>query len=247
MRYQVASGHDYLNYFPVKTTGAVLYVQEENNKETVQDRVYKIASSKGLLTSTPYGWQLPNDLPLYFSNNFGVDLTSTDSRELLENTIKKINPVLLILDPLYMMLGKVDENNATEVGEVLKWLTSLRNKYGVSIMICHHYNKASGTARGGQRVRGSSAFHAWVESAIYVKSTTDLFTVKLEREFRAFPTMPELTLKIVLGNPGELKYIPQIISTSEIVASDTLDLKVEEVCTLLSTSPRTEAEIQEGM
>lgn len=243
----VASGRAFLNYFPVRTTGTVLYVQEENNEQTVQDRVFKIASSKGLLTATPFGWQLPNDLPLFFSNNCGVDLTSAKSRELLENTIQELKPILLILDPLYMMLGSVDENNATEVSDVLKWLTSLRNKYGVSILVCHHYNKGGTSVRGGQRVRGSSAFHAWVESAIYVKATPELYTVKLEREFRAFPTMPEITLKVGLGNPGDLTYIPQIISadTASTVAKEAAELKVEEVCEVLGMGACTETELEE--
>lgn len=242
----VASGRDYLNYFPVCTSGSVLYIQEENNEQTVQDRVFKIAASKGLLQATPCGWQLPNDLPLYFSNNYGVDLTTKESRELIEQTIRNILPVLVILDPLYMMLGAVDENSAKEVGDVLRWLTYLRNTYQCAIMICHHYNKESsgtGAKRGGQRVRGSSAFHAWVESAIYVKATSELYTVKLEREYRAYPTMPEVTLKIGLGNPGDLTYVPQILDVP-VVEDVATEIKIEEVCALLSMSPRTEEELE---
>lgn len=236
----VASGTPYLNVFPVSTPGTVLYVQEENGEQTVQDRVFKIASSKGLVTSTSDGWQLQEDLPIYFSNNYGIDLTQPKSRELLEQTIKELKPVLVILDPLYMMLGQVDENNATEVGAVLRWLTYLRNTYGVSILVCHHYNKGNGTTRGGQRVRGSSAFHAWVESAIYVKTTPELYTVMLEREFRAFPSMPDLTLKVELGVPGELLYRPQML---EELPSAVEEFKGEEVLTLLSSMPRTIEEL----
>ena len=239
----VASGRPFLGHFNVPETGAVLYVQEENNVQTVQDRVFKIASQKGLLTSTPTGLALPNDLPIYFSNNFGINLTEKNSKQLIEDTIKKIKPILVILDPLYMMMGTVDENNATEVSELLKWLTHLRNVYGVSILLCHHYNKGNGNSRGGQRVRGSSAFHAWVESAIYVKTTNELYTVKIEREFRAFPTMPELTFKLELGAPGELYYNPQILNASEPSAMPTSELKLEEICTFVSTEARTEDEI----
>lgn len=239
----VASGRPFLGHFNVPETGAVLYVQEENNVQTVQDRVFKIASQKCLLTSTPTGLALPNDLPIYFSNNFGINLTEKNSKQLIEDTIKKIKPILVILDPLYMMMGTVDENNATEVSELLKWLTHLRNVYGVSILLCHHYNKGNGNSRGGQRVRGSSAFHAWVESAIYVKTTNELYTVKIEREFRAFPTMPELTFKLELGAPGELYYNPQILNASEPSAMPTSELKLEEICTFVSTEARTEDEI----
>lgn len=237
----VASGKHFLNYFPVNSRGAVLYVQEENNAQTVQDRVFKIAASKGLLTSTPHGLSLPVDLPLHFSNNYGINLTTEESRELLENTIKEINPVLVILDPLYMMLGGVDENSAKEVGDVLRWLTYIRNQYNTAILICHHYNKGgtSSSNRGGQRVRGSSAFHAWVESALYIKATDELYTVKIDREFRAFPSMPELKLKIELGNPGDLYYSPIIENSKETpIEEDSIEIKSEEILTVLSGAPR---------
>ena len=237
----VASGRAFLNQFPVKTRGAVLYVQEENGEETVQDRVYKVAASKGLLTSTPFGWALPEDLPIFFSNNYGVNLTDKDSRTLLEQTIQRINPVLVILDPMYMMLGNVDENSAKEVGDVLRWLTYIRNQYKCSIMLCHHYNKGGGNARGGQRVRGSSAFHAWVESALYVKVTDQQYTVKIEREFRAFPSVPEIELKIELGVPGELYYNP--IVKNEEVTEEGKSAKEEEVLTIIAVTPRTRDEI----
>jgi hypothetical protein len=243
----VASGKPYLDYFPVRTPGAVLYVQEENGDETVQDRIFKIAASKGLLTSSSSGWALPDDLPIFFSNNCGLDLTSKDSRALLESTIRELDPVLVILDPLYMMMGMTDENSATEVGDVLRWLTSLRNAYGVSLLICHHYGKGNGTTRAGQRIRGSSAFHAWVESAIYVKNTPELYTVRLEREFRAYPTMPELTLKTEFGAPGDLFYRPQIIEAGSDAASELSDeLKAEDICTFIGGEEKDEEEIMTG-
>lgn len=206
----VATGRPFLNCFKVKTQGSVLYVQEENGEQTVQDRVHKVAAAKGLLTSTPMGWSLPEDIPIYFCNNYGINLTEKGSRELLEQTIRAINPVLVILDPLYMMLGSVDENSAKEVGGVLQWLTYIRNTYKCSLLICHHYNKGSNNARGGQRVRGTSAFHAWVESALYVSTTTEEHTVSVEREFRAFPSLPDYRVKIDLGEPSKLYYRTKI-------------------------------------
>jgi len=237
----VASGRPYIGQFPVEISGPVLYIQEENNEQTVQDRVFKTAYSKGMLTSTPGGWALADDLPLYFSNNYGVDLTAKDSRELIEATIEKLKPVLIILDPLYMMLGQVDENSAKEVGDVLRWLTYLRNQYNVAIMICHHYNKGGTSARGGQRVRGSSAFHAWVESALYIKSTAEPFTVQIEREFRAYPSMGELTLSVDMGAPGELYYR---MTLDETANSTSVPRQFEDVVEALAVSHRTLEELK---
>ena len=239
----VASGRPYLGHFPVDLTGTVLYIQEENNPQTVQDRIFKIAYAKGMLTATGEGWALADDIPMYFSNNYGVDLTSKESRELIEATITKLNPVLIIFDPLYMMLGNVDENSAKEVGDVLRWLSYLRNQYNVAIMICHHYNKGGVNTRGGQRVRGSSAFHAWVESALYIKATPELYTVKIEREFRAYPSVGELVLKVEMGAPNELYYRVSVESDNT-TSTTSANLKREEVVSILSATPRSFDEIR---
>lgn len=247
----VASGRPFLNYFPVRTIGNVLYVQEENGESTVQDRVNKIASSKGLLIDG----SLPPSVPIYFSNNYGINLTDNDSRTLLERTIQQINPVLLVLDPLYMMLGDADENSAKEVGSVLRWLTYIRNQYGCTIVVCHHYNKSSsssGNARGGQRVRGSSAFHGWVESALYVKVTQELYTVDVEREFRAFQKMSDYKVKIELGNAGDLYYNTTVEMTQQAGNIKTKSIE-QEVHTELTgnkimdalSQPRTLKELEE--
>jgi len=237
----VATGRPYVGQFPIGISGAVLYIQEENNAQTVQDRIFKTAYAKGMLTATPCGWALADDLPLYFSNNYGVDLTTKDSRELIEATIIKLKPVLIILDPLYMMLGQVDENSAKEVGDILRWLTYIRNEYGVALMICHHYNKGGSSARGGQRVRGSSAFHAWVESALYIKSTAEPNTVKIEREFRAYPSMEELTMRVDMGAPGELYYRISMEQTDDTKGTDA---KQEQIINLLATSHRSFEEMR---
>lgn len=236
----VASGRPFLGSFNVNMRGAVLYIQEENNEQTVQDRLFKIAESKGLLSVSKDGFGLKEDLPIYFSNNYGVDLTDKSSRELIEKTIQEIEPVLVILDPLYMMLGRTDENSAKEVGEVLRWLTYLRNQYKCAILVCHHYNKGSVNARGGQRVRGSGAFHAWVESALYVSATAERGKVKIEREFRAASPLAEIEVQIEMGSPGELFYKAVVKGTEDDM---TLDLKREEVCAVLSATPRTFTEL----
>jgi len=204
----VASGGSFLGTYPVKQQGAVLYVQEENGESTVQDRVFKIAHSKGLITTTTSGLPIIDDMPLFFSNNYGIDLTNKKSRELLEQTIGNIEPLLVILDPLYMMLGKAEENSATEVRDILRWLTYIRNTYNCAIVICHHYGKPerNSKGRGGNKIRGTSEFHAWVESALYINATTVDRKVEISREFRAFPSMPIFNVQINLGDPGTLEY-----------------------------------------
>lgn len=209
----VASGQPYLGMFDVPKKGTVVMFQDENSPQTIQDRVYKISSTK---TVSPAGdgeleFFTPSNLPIYFSNNPGIDLTNLDHRAQIEKVLVELKPLLVVFDPLYMMLGGVDENDASEVRGVLQWLTSLRNKYGCAIIIIHHYNKSKSSARGGQNIRGTSQFHAWVECGIYVKTTGSSNVVLLEREFRSFPMQGELRVAVDLSNPGTNGYKVRVL------------------------------------
>jgi DNA-binding transcriptional ArsR family regulator len=151
-------------------------------------------------------------------------------------------------------LGDADENSAKEVGSVLRWLTYIRNQYGCTIVVCHHYNKSSSNsgARGGQRVRGSSAFHGWVESALYVKVTQELYTVDVEREFRAFQKMPNYKVKIELGGSGDLYYNTTVEMTQQagnikahsIEQSASIEIKENNLMDALS-QPQTVSNLEE--
>lgn len=232
----VASGVPFLNSFPVEQTGAVLYIQEENGKQTVQDRVHKIAAAKGIFAM--------QHVPIYFINNAGLNFQTKQSRALLEQSIEQLNPKLVILDPVYMLFGNVDENSAKEVGDILRWLTSLRNKYGCGLLLCHHYNKGTGSTnatRGGQRIRGTGAFHAWVESALYIMATDTPNKVKVDREFRAFQVYGKVSVEIKMGEPGQLLYQP-IIEHSDL--SVTLSDKEERVIEALSSKPMALPELE---
>ena len=237
----VASGKPFLGRFPVLKPGAVLFVQEENNPQTVQDRIIKIAVQKQMAVRTPTGYELAEDISIFFSNNFGIDLTDKTSRVLLEKTIKDLQPALVLFDPFYMMLGSANENDATEMRNTLHWLSMLRNKYGVAILVLHHYNKGSGNkTRGGQKIRGTSEFHAWVESALYVKTTNTPGSIRIEREFRSFPLLEQLDVVIEIGEPGEPYYKPTVLRTIDIKP----DIKKDEIIGLLATSPRSFEELK---
>ena len=247
----VAGGHPFLGMFSVPKAGAVLYIQEENSPQTIQDRVIKIAQSKGLTETRPEGIGLAKNLPLYFSNNYGIDLTHRESRITLEKTIKDIMPVLVIFDPLYMMLGSANENDATEMRNTLHWLSMLRNKYGTAILILHHYNKSSGGAlRGGQKIRGTSEFHAWVESALYVKTTSTPGSIKVEREFRSYPILNQLAFTVEIGEPGYAYYYPTVNLQEITSAQANEEFKkseehtFEKIMAVLVHSPKTLEEIQ---
>ena len=240
----VASGEPFLGKFEVHNSGPVLIVQEENHPYLVQDRLRKIAGSRGLLKGkvTTTGRNIlrvkfPPVLPIEFLNQYGFDLTNEEDRKLIQKKVEQVKPVLVIFDPLYLMLGNVDENSAKDLRPVLNWLLELRYAYSTGIMLVHHWNKGGVSSRGGQRMLGSTTLHAWVESALYCSVKNEIeHIITVEREFRSFPKPGNINIQFNMGDPGQEKYEP-LVEDEKAVTMD----KVIEI--LLSTSSLTEKEL----
>ena len=134
-------------------------------------------------------------------------------------------PVLIILDPLYLMFDG-DINSAKDLAPVLQWLLEIRYKLDCGIMLIHHYNKGGAHAeakRGGQRMLGSTTLHGWIESAWYVRTEATEVNgedinpddvnseraeagVIIEREFRGAGLHPKADLTITMGKIGGYEY-----------------------------------------
>ena len=246
MAVSVASGRPFLGHFAVHHQGPVLYVQEENAPWLVQDRVIKIAASKGLmngevtvLSPTRFKIRWPQNLPIYFLNQNHFDFTNPEDQEFLEESLREIKPVLIIFDPLYLMMGEADENSSKDIRPILNWLLHIRYTYNTSVIVLHHWNKSGRSERGGQRMLGSVLFHGWVESAAYTSVVDEEnHVISVDREFRSFSKPNKLDIKFVFGEPGEAFYEPQIAQY------DFTDGNEDPVCALLKGSTgMTETEI----
>lgn len=214
----VASGQPLFGKFAVHNPGPVIMIQEENSPFLMQDRFRKVSNSKGLIkgkvnirSKQTVDVTFPVDLPIDFLNNKGFDFSEEESRDILEKRIKKLRPVLVIFDPLYLMLGGKDENSSKDLRPLLNWLIHLRYTYKTAIMVVHHWNKSGTSSRGGQRMLGSVTLHGWVESAIYslIKNEEE-HEVTIDREFRSFPKPKTIGIKYTMGNPGDDMYEPEI-------------------------------------
>lgn len=204
----VASGTDCLGTFPVRKSGPVVLIQEEVSDAEMRKRLRYIASSKDLGGTVEYSGDtvsvhLPDPVPVYLRNRQQFDLSNVESLEALTTEIEKVDPCLVILDPLQMMLGELDENKSSHMRPVLQNLLRLKEATGCGIMIIHHYAKSSATnpRSGGQRMSGSHVLHAWCESALYLSKPEPLVT-HVEREFRNFEPMPDVEVEFAGGNEG---------------------------------------------
>jgi AAA domain len=115
-------------------------------------------------------------------------------RRSLDATVAKLRPRLLVLDP-FVRLHRIDENASGEVAPLLAYLRELQRRHAVAVLVVHHAKKGAGRVRAGQALRGSSEFHAWGDSNLYLRRHAD-DTLSLTVEHRAEPPMPTLTLEL---------------------------------------------------
>jgi len=200
----VASGEPFLGKYRVKTQGPVLLVDAETGKRTTQDRLRRIERQMGLLEEgdvvfgadghVEISFPADSNIPLHVLSEYPFDLTDEECRVGLIDKINEVQPVMVLLDSLYLMLGDVNENQAHELRPILLWLTEIKGQAGCALPIVHHYKKENETTKGmrpGQRMRGSGALHAWTESSIFCTARKDAregwSRTRLETEHRAAP------------------------------------------------------------
>lgn len=195
----VASGKPCLGRFEVDKPGKVLLYPAEDSLSIVRKRLEGIASNAGLELGK---------LPLYVTTTTGLRLDVDTDRQRLRNTVEKLRPKLLILDP-FVRLHNIDENASGEVAQILGHLRSLQRSFGVAVALVHHAKKGAAKTRAGQALRGSSEFHAWGDSNIYLQRTKE-HAATLTLEHRAEPSPETMTLELAQGDQPHLRILAQV-------------------------------------
>ena len=103
----------------------------------------------------------------YFINDKIKILTLSDKR--IEESIKRVNAGIMILDPVQAYMGSgINSNNINEVRPVLKKLLDVAERTGCTIVLVGHNNKNEGTTLAS-RLNGSIDFLAAVRSSIAIR------------------------------------------------------------------------------
>ena len=74
------------------------------------------------------------------------------------------------------------------------YLRELQRRHHLSVLVVHHTKKGGARIRAGQALRGSSEFHAWGDSNLYLHRNGHELTPTVER--RAAPSIPPIHLEL---------------------------------------------------
>lgn len=171
MAVAVASGRPCLRSYAVARPGRVLLFAAEDALHIVRARLDGICRAVGVKLA---------DLDIQVITAPSVRLDLEVDRKSLAETVAALQPRLLILDP-FVRLHRIDENISGEVAPLLAYLRELQRRHQLSVVVVHHAKKGAGKARAGQALRGSSEFHAWGDSNLYLRRTGEQLTLAVEQ------------------------------------------------------------------
>ncbi len=184
MALSVASGTPCLDAFAATDPGGALVYLAEDSLATVKERFTGLCLHRGLD---------PTTLPIHVITARTLRLDLDRDRLRLEETIRRLGPRMLLLDP-FVRLHQVNENDAGEVSRLLAFLRELQREHDMAVIVVHHVRK-NGGANAGQSLRGSGDLHAWTDSALYLRRQREGIVLTIEH--RSAPAPPPMTLNLV--------------------------------------------------
>jgi hypothetical protein len=180
----VASGAPCLRRYGVPRPGRVLLYAAEDALDVVRRRLDGICRAARANLATL-------DVQVITAPTLRLD--HEHDRERLAKTVAALRPRLLVLDP-FVRLHRIDENVSGEVAPLLAYLRNLQRCNQLAVAVVHHARKGAAHARGGQALRGSSEFHAWGDSNLYLRRVGETLTLAVEQ--RAAASIAGITLTL---------------------------------------------------
>ncbi len=180
----VASGTPCLDTFHVTEPGSALVYMAEDAASVVKERLFGLCHHRGLdLKALPIG--------VITAPSVRLDLPRDQGR--LRETVRRHAPRLLLLDP-FVRLHRINENQSGDVAAVLGFLRELQRAHDLAVAVVHHARKNGGPATGGQSLRGSGDFFAWVDTALSLRRHRQQLVLSIEHRAAAAPEPSTLAL-----------------------------------------------------
>lgn len=219
----VASGTKFLDHFPVPQTGPVILIQKENDEGEVHDRFARILHSRGLMGSASISrgslTYTRDNLPPVHIFDTDFDLTDPSDLRFLRAQCRKLGPVLVVLDPLYLLVPGVDENSAHEMTPVLERLLRIKQNYNAGTLIIHHFKKSQAEAPKAsmsERISGTGVFGRWYESALLLERPDEEENdIRMIPVHRGHPAGGVIWAEFDLGSEFDMHYSVDIENKKE--------------------------------
>jgi hypothetical protein len=194
MALSVASATPCLGRFAVQRQGPALVFLAEDSLAAVRARLEGLCGHRKLDL---------RGLDLYVITAPSLRLDHGPDRQLLEAMLVRLNPRIVLLDPL-VRLHRLDENSAADISKLLGFLRDLQRAHNTAIVLVHHASKKH-RAQPGQALRGSSDLHAFGDSNAYLARQHNRLILTCEH--RAARAPEPITLELVCTPEGQQAHL----------------------------------------
>ena len=191
----VAAGVPCLRRFTVRS-GPVLLFAAEDAPHVLRQRLDGIAAASGTALA---------GLDLHVIDVPSLRLDEPPHQKRLAETVERVRPRLLILDPLVRLHG-ADENAVREIAPILDRLRQLQRRCQTAVLLVHHARK-NGGSRPGQALRGSSELFAWADNVLVLRRRQQ--RILLASDHRAAANLHDLQLEIATPPEGPALHIAE--------------------------------------
>ena len=168
------------------TKGKVLYINFELPDFTAHDRITRITEAMEVNDTS--------NLDVWNLRGFACDIELLGPQ--ITEAVMDRQYDLLIVDPVYKLLGDKDENNAGQIGLMMNELESICKLSGAAMAFGHHYAKGDISTKSSiDRMSGSGVFARDPDCIISLSdhSTPEHFVV--EPVFRAFAPISPFVIR----------------------------------------------------
>jgi hypothetical protein len=138
------------------------YISREDSPMLTKVRMQALLRGKGIDPGEdPTGWLWVNTREQL--GDFDVD--NDDQLTHMAEDLKERGVEFAIFDVLNRLHNR-DENNNTEMAQVVKKIGQMGQQAGCAIGVIHHVSKEAGNGRFFTRIRGATSIHGWTEWSI---------------------------------------------------------------------------------
>lgn len=171
-------------FWSMKTAkGRVLYLNFEVQGAFFSDRLKSVAHAKGIELE-------PGKLDVWNLRGHAADFRSIIPK--IERQIKSEGYSLLVLDPLYKLLGDAEENNARDMSQMMNEIERLCCSSGAAVAFGSHFAKGNASNKESiDRISGSGVFARDPDSILTLTKHVEDDAFAVEATLRNFkPLQP---------------------------------------------------------
>lgn len=159
--------------------GRVLFLNFEIQSTFIRQRLNMIANAKGIDIK-------PGALD--FWNLRGYACSYDEILPNIARIIRQTHYDLIVLDPLYKLLGNCDENSARDIGQLLSGIENLATQTGAAVVFGSHFSKGGQAGKDSiDRISGSGVFARDPDSILTFTQHEEENAFTVDATLRNFP------------------------------------------------------------